>query len=81
MRNLACKLDPEELRSAMHRALKKAARRKALIPVGLSSGVVAMDGKVMVTRKFDAAGVIAQRRTNDPALVRTMVSCLILSVV
>ena len=79
MRNLACKLDPEELRAAMHRALKKAARRKALVPVGLPFGAVAMDGKVTATTMLDVQGVIAQRRSNGLALVRTMTSCLISS--
>ena len=79
MRNLACKLDPEELRCAMHRALKKAVRRKTLAPVGLPFGAVAMDGKVTATRMYDAEGTIAQRRSDGSALVRTMTSCLISS--
>ena len=57
MRNLACKLDPEELRAAMHRGLKKAARRKALVPVGLPFGAVAMDGKITATTMLDVPGV------------------------
>ena len=34
------------LRAALHRAVRAAWRRKALLPVGLPVGVVALDGKV-----------------------------------
>lgn len=44
-RDVFCRLQPDELRSCLHRAVKAAQRRKALQPQGLPFHVVALDGK------------------------------------
>jgi hypothetical protein len=46
MRDALCRLSLDELRSALHRLVKTAWRRKALEPAGLPVSVVALDGKV-----------------------------------
>ncbi len=46
MRDALCKVPLDGLRAALHRAVRAAWRRKALEPVGLPIGVVALDGKV-----------------------------------
>jgi len=77
-RDLLCKLDPEQLRAALGRLVRKAWRRKALVPVGLPFGAVSMDGKVVSTKHWDAGRRIAQVREDGAyALVRTITSCLI----
>ncbi|RNC64025.1 MAG: ISAs1 family transposase, partial [Desulfuromonadales bacterium] len=45
-RDALCRVPLEGLRSALHRLVRAAWRRKALAPQGLPFGVVAMDGKV-----------------------------------
>ena len=44
-RDALCRVPLDGLRAALHRAVRAAWRRKALAPVGLPFGVVAMDGK------------------------------------
>ena len=44
-RDALCRVPLEGLRATLHRAVRAAWRRKALAPVGLPFGVVAMDGK------------------------------------
>ena len=44
-RDVLCRLCPDSLRQALHRVVRAAQRRKALNPVGLPFGVVALDGK------------------------------------
>ena len=79
-RDLLCKLDPEQLRASLGQLVRKAWRRKALVPVGLPFGAVSMDGKVISTKYWDAARRIAQVREDGAyALVRTVTSCLISS--
>lgn len=46
MRDALCKVPLDGLRAVLHRAVRAAWRRKALEPVGLPMGVVALDGKV-----------------------------------
>jgi len=46
MRDALCKVPLDGLRAVLHRAVRAAWRRKALEPVGLPIGVVALDGKV-----------------------------------
>ncbi len=46
MRDALCQVLPGGLRAVLHRAVRAAWRRKALEPVGLPVGVVALDGKV-----------------------------------
>jgi hypothetical protein len=45
LRTVCCHVYPNELRKAIHRLVRAAHRRKALTPVGLPFGVVALDGK------------------------------------
>jgi hypothetical protein len=45
-RDALCRVSIDGLRAALHRAVRAAWRRKALVPVGLPFGVVALDGKV-----------------------------------
>ncbi len=45
-RDALCRVPLEGLRAALHRVVRAAWRRKALEPVGLPIGVVALDGKV-----------------------------------
>jgi hypothetical protein len=45
LRDVLCAVSLEELRGCLHRLVKAAWRRKALAPLGLPFGVVAMDGK------------------------------------
>ena len=45
-RDALCRVPLEGLRAALHRLVRAAWRRKALAPVGLPFGVVALDGKV-----------------------------------
>lgn len=45
LRTVCCRVYPSELRKAIHRLVRAAHRRKALAPVGLPFGVVALDGK------------------------------------
>jgi hypothetical protein len=81
MRQLLVRLDQGEMRKPLQRQVKAAHRRKALKPVDLPFGVVAMDGKS--TRVEDIAGPFSQRRTGvdgkDYGLVRTVTSTLISS--
>ncbi len=46
MRDALCKVSLDGLRTVLHRVVRAAWRRKALEPVGLPIGVVALDGKV-----------------------------------
>ena len=45
VRDVLVKLEPDDLRQALHRQVRAAARRKALCPSGLPFGVVSLDGK------------------------------------
>jgi len=45
MRHMLIKLDPDELRLRLHGQIKTAHRRKALAPLGLPFGQVALDGR------------------------------------
>lgn len=53
MRDVLCALSLEEVRACLHRLVKAAWRRKALAPVGLPFGVVAMDGKATAVPYWD----------------------------
>jgi len=81
MRDLLLRSDPEQLRSALHRLVRRARERGALSLDGLPFGVLSLDGKVVATNTWDAAGRIAQVQHladgGARALVRTVTSCLI----
>lgn len=77
LRDLLCRIDPEQLRRVLHRKVRCAHRRKALALDGLPFGVVSMDGRSTATNLWDDGNHIAQRHKGKPALVRTITSCLI----
>jgi hypothetical protein len=54
LRDLLCQLSLEELRGCLHRTVKAAQRRKALVPMGLPFGVLAMDGKATAVPYWDS---------------------------
>jgi len=53
LRDALCAVSLNELRGCLHRAVKAAARRKALTPVGLPFGVLALDGKTTSVGYWD----------------------------
>ena len=81
MRDLLLRSDPEQLRRALHRLVRRARERGALPLDGLPFGVLSLDGKVVATNTWDAAGRIAQVQHladgSARALARTVTSCLI----
>ena len=81
MRQVLVRLDQKEMRKPLYRQVRAAQRRKALKPVDLPFGVVAMDGKS--TRVDDINGSFSQCRTSPDkknyGLVRTVTSTLISS--
>lgn len=79
-RNVLVRLAPSDLRACIHRQIKKAWRRKALIPVGLPFGIVAIDGKSTAIEAWDRR--YAQRHRNASGhgalgLVRTLTCSLV----
>ena len=79
-RNVLVRLQPYTLRACIHRQIKKAWRRKALIPVELPFGVVAIDGKSTAIESWDWR--YAQRHRNASGhgahgLVRTLTCSLV----
>jgi hypothetical protein len=83
MRDLLCRLDYEQLRSVLHRLVRKAARRKALAPDGLPFGAASMDGRSTATNRWEVGDLFAQLSekagVSMHALVRTTTTCLISS--
>jgi hypothetical protein len=79
-RDALCRVPFDGLRAALHRAVKAAWRRKALAPVGLPVGVVALDGKATALPCLN--GAFAQTQHPEQGLpygiVRT-VSCALVS--
>lgn len=53
MRDVLDDIEPSEVRSVIHRQTKAAHRRKALLPIGLPFGVLAMDGKSVTSQVWD----------------------------
>ena len=78
-RDALCQLSLAELRAALHRAVRAAWRRKALEPVGLPLGVVALDGKVTALPCLNQPFVQTQHpEVGSPyGLVRTMTAALV----
>jgi len=81
LRGLLCKLDPTELRRAIHAFIRSAFRRKALEPVGFPFGIAAMDGKGTALPSCDDH--FAQRQTQSESarligVLRT-VTCTLIS--
>ncbi|MCP4602573.1 MAG: hypothetical protein GY847_18995, partial [Proteobacteria bacterium] len=80
-RDTLVRLNPKELRQAIYRQVKIAHRRKALAPIDLPFGVVAMDGKSTMVK--DTGWEHSQVRTapdgSEYGLVRTVTATLISS--
>lgn len=53
LREALCALEVSDLRECLHRLIRAASRRKALVPVGLPFGVLALDGKSTALRCWD----------------------------
>jgi hypothetical protein len=67
MRDVLCRLDPDDLRACLYRVVKTAHRRKALPVVGLPFHAVALDGKATALPCWDYQYVHAtNRRTACP---------------
>jgi hypothetical protein len=80
-RDLLCRLSPIEMGRALHRVVRRAHRRKALRPLKLPFGMVAMDGKTTAIEGCD--DLYAQRQRHgegdgETSVVRT-VSCSLVS--
>jgi hypothetical protein len=82
MRDCLVNLLPSSLREILHLIVHSAIRRKALEPVGLPCGVVAMDGKWTATKIADKKYTQHHSddgRGNHIEQLRTVTSCLISS--
>ena len=80
LRSLLCHLDPKELRRVLVAVVRAAYRRKALAPVDLPFGVVAMDGKGTSLPSCD--DLYAQRQTQSEGKlvgVARTVTCSLIS--
>lgn len=81
MRNIVAGLEPDELRPCIHRQIRAAARRKALLPDGLPFNIVMLDGKTTALPSCD--DLFAQRQSGGSkviGLLRTMTCCLVSTV-
>ncbi len=89
MRQTLIRIEPDALRACLHAQTKAAHRRKALAPIGLPFGQVAVDGKTTAlpdvaekdaAKKSDGAWAesYAQRSSASPKrLIRTMTCALV----
>ena len=83
LRDVLCKIEPRELRGAIHAQVRQAHRRKAIEPNGFPFGVLTMDGKGTAVGGCD--DVYAQRQSQDrgakfSSVLRT-VTCTLVSAV
>jgi len=78
-RDALCQVSLDEVRSALHRLVHSAWRRKALEPVGLPLSVVALDGKVTALPCLNQPFVQTQHPEGAVpyGLVRTMTAALV----
>ena len=82
MRDALVKVEPKEVRCALHAQTKAAHRRKALEPDGLPFGVTAMDGKGSTASAWDHKYAQRQRHSEGMGavgLVRTVTCSLVSS--
>jgi len=79
IRDALCRLSLDEVRAALHRLVKAAWRRKALVSQGLPIQVVALDGKVTALPCMNQPFVQTQHpEVGAPyGLVRTMTAALV----
>jgi len=83
LRDVLCKIEPKDLRGAIHAQVRRGHRRKALDPDRLPFGVLTMDGKGTAVGGCD--DVYAQRQSQDQgaqftSVLRT-VTCTLVSAV
>jgi len=80
LRDALCQLSLDELRGCLRRVVKAAWRRKALEPVGLPFGVLALDGKSTSVRYWDGEYVQKHEPEFGPpvGMART-VTCTLVS--
>ena len=79
VRDVLCKLSPGDVVGPLHRQVKAAHRRKALEPVGLPFGTVALDGKETAVTGVDDKYAQRQSHVPDahrPGIVRTLTCTL-----
>ena len=81
MRDLVCKLRPDDIRQCIKNSIDAAEKRGILKPVGLPMGVVSMDGKYTTLPVSDDDGYVQSRThkaTGDSyGMIRTMTAMLI----
>jgi hypothetical protein len=82
MRDVLVRISPSQLRKCLHRQVKAAKRRKALLPDKLPFGVVAIDGKTTAIEAWDHK--YAQKKRDAygggvKGLVRTLTCSLVSS--
>jgi len=81
VRDLLCGLSIDQLRLSLHRMVRAAIRRKALAPVGLPFGVLALDGKCTALPCWDNQFVQRHQPENGlpygiaRSVTSTLVSC------
>lgn len=82
MRDALCGLSSDELRACLARVVNAAWRRKALEPVGLPFGVVAMDGKATSVPHWDDKDGFVQKHQpeiGEPYGLARTVTCTLVS--
>ena len=79
LRGVLVRIRPSQLRNCLRRQTRRAYRRKALAPVGLPFGVVAIDGKSTSIEAWDR--LYAQRHEDSNKGVRGLVRTLTCSLV
>ncbi|HEY3448453.1 MAG TPA: transposase family protein, partial [Myxococcales bacterium] len=80
LREALCKLSVDEMRACLHRLVYAAWRRKALEPVGLPFGVLALDGKSTALPCWDGQYVQqVQPETGLPYGLARTVTCTLVS--
>lgn len=76
LHDLLIRLDPHELRAALHRQVLHAYRRRALDPEQLPWNVVSMDGKATAIEAWDSPYV---QKQGHKGVIRTVTSTLVSS--
>lgn len=78
-RDALCRVPLDGLRAVLHRAVRAAWRRKALAPMGLPFGVVALDGKVTAVPTINDPLVQTQHpeAVLPDGLIRTVTAALV----
>jgi hypothetical protein len=80
LRSTLLRVDPDELRRCIYAQVRTAHRRKALYPVGLPFGQVAIDGKATAIGAWDEKYSQQQRHSSGPGasgIARTLTAALV----